>query len=117
MLTLCKRKLTMLAVMAAMLVLLAACAVPVAPEAPADTTTSSGETAATGEKTKVVFWAHVHEPRVPLDEKYIAEFMEANPDIEVEYEVIPSGDYDTKLRTALAAGTGLTVYSMPASTI
>ena len=40
-----------------------------------------------------------------LDKKYIAEFMAANPDIEVEYEVIPS-DFDAKLRTALAAGTG-----------
>jgi multiple sugar transport system substrate-binding protein len=31
--------------------------------------------------------------------------MAANPDIEVEYEVIPA-DFDAKLRTALAAGTG-----------
>ncbi|HXF64434.1 MAG TPA: extracellular solute-binding protein, partial [Caldilineaceae bacterium] len=53
----------------------------------------------------VVYWAHNFEPRVALDQKYIAEFMEQNPNIVVEYEVIPS-DFDAKLRTALAAGTG-----------
>ncbi len=58
-----------------------------------------------GEKVTVVYWAHNFTPRVELDEKYIAEFMELNPDIVVEYEVIPS-DFDVKLRTALAAGTG-----------
>jgi multiple sugar transport system substrate-binding protein len=68
----------------------------------------AGEAAApvaAGEKIKVVYWAHNFEPRVELDQKYIAEFMEQNPDIEVEYEVIPS-DFDAKLRTALASGQG-----------
>jgi multiple sugar transport system substrate-binding protein len=83
----------------AALTLLAACAAPgVAP---------AGESAApaAGEKITVVYWAHEFAPRVELDNKYIAEFMEANPDIEVQYEVIPS-DFDAKLRTALASGQG-----------
>ena len=57
------------------------------------------------EKVTVVYWAHNFIPRVELDKKYIAQFMEENPDIEVDYQVIPA-DFDTKLRTALAAGTG-----------
>lgn len=66
-----------------------------------------GEAAApaAGEKITVVYWAHNFEPRVELDKKYIAEFMEQNPDIEVQYEVIPA-DFDAKLRTALASGQG-----------
>jgi len=55
-------------------------------------------------KVKVVYWAHDFQPRVALDKKYIEQFMAANPDIEVEYS--PTGDYDVKLRTALASGTG-----------
>ena len=79
--------------------LMAACAAPgVAPA-------GGGAAAPAGAKVKVVYWAHNFEPRVTLDEKYIAEFMEANPDIEVEYEVIPS-DFDAKLRTSLASGQG-----------
>lgn len=79
--------------------LLVACAPPVAPGAPA-----AGQ-AQPAAKVKVVYWGHNFEPRVELDKKYIAKFMEDNPDIEVEYEVIPS-DFDAKLRTAMAAGTG-----------
>lgn len=79
-------------ILVAVVALLAACAAP-------------GVAAPSGAKVKVVYWAHNFEPRVTLDEKYIAEFMEANPDIEVEYEVIPS-DFDAKLRTALASGQG-----------
>jgi multiple sugar transport system substrate-binding protein len=56
-------------------------------------------------KTKVVYWGHNFVPRVELDKKYIAEFLQKNPDIDVEYEPIPT-DFDAKLRTALAAGTG-----------
>jgi len=61
--------------------------------------------AAGAQKTKVVYWAHNFPPRAELDKKYVAEFLQKNPDIDVEYEVIPA-DFDAKLRTALAAGTG-----------
>jgi multiple sugar transport system substrate-binding protein len=80
-------------------VLLAACMPPIAtPAAPVAVPQPT-------QKVKVVYWGHNFPPRVELDKKYIAEFMEKNPDIEVEYEVIPA-DFDAKLRTALAAGTG-----------
>ena len=84
-------------------VLLAGCGLPVA--APAGGDAAPAPAAAAGEKVTVTYWAHNHEPRVELDKKYIAAFMEANPNITVDYQVIPT-DFDTKLRTALAAGTG-----------
>lgn len=93
-----RSSLQMLLALLVVVTVLAACVAPGA--APA-----GGSAATGGEKVKVVYWAHNFEPRVELDKKYIAQFMEANPDIEVEYEVIPS-DFDAKLRTALASGQG-----------
>ncbi len=42
--------------------------------------------------------------RVELDKKYLEAYAQAEPNIKVEYVV--TGEYDMKLRTALAAGTG-----------
>jgi multiple sugar transport system substrate-binding protein len=93
-----RKKLLVPLIIGMLLLLVAGCAVPAA-------TPGGSGAASSSQQVKVVYWAHNFEPRVRLDEKYIAEFMEANPDIIVEYEVIPS-DFDAKLRTALAAGTG-----------
>lgn len=57
----------------------------------------------------VTLWMHNHAPRVAIDEELIAEFMEENPHITVEYEVVP--DYFTALQTALAAGAGPDVFN------
>ena len=65
-----KRRLFNLAVLVMALVLSAACAVPVA--APSD---AGGGEAPAGATVTVVYWAHNFEPRVALDQKYIAEFM------------------------------------------
>jgi ABC-type glycerol-3-phosphate transport system substrate-binding protein len=61
------------------------------------------------QKVKVLYWGHDFAPRVTLDKKYAEEFMKENPDIEVTVEAIPN--YDEKLRTALAAGTGPDMFS------
>ncbi len=90
------RSLFFLIVLALIGVLLSACVV----EAPAAEDADAGP-----EPVTVVYWGHNFTPRVELDEKYIAEFMEMHPHITVEYEAIPT-DFDQKLRTALAAGTG-----------
>mgnify|MGYP000482799883 FL=1 len=93
------RRFRALLVLGLVATVLAACVAPGA--APA-----GGEGApAAGQKVTVTYWAHNFDPRVELDKKYIAEFMEKNPDIEVAYEVIPA-DFDAKLRTALASGQG-----------
>jgi multiple sugar transport system substrate-binding protein len=72
-------------------------------------TTGQGENQAAApaaEKVTVVYWGHDFTPRVELDKKYIAAFMKDNPNITVDYVVTPGQDYDTKLATAIAAGTG-----------
>ena len=87
---------------AAITVFMVACQAPPSASAP-KAGTGPAESAA-GKKVKVVYWAHDFVPRADLDKKYIAEFMKANPDIEVEYDV--QSEFDTKLTTAIAAGTG-----------
>ncbi len=57
----------------------------------------------------VTLWMHNHTPRIAIDEELIAEFMEENPHITVEYEIVP--DYFTALQTALAAGAGPDVFN------
>ena len=57
------------------------------------------------EPVTITAWGHAHMPRVAVDEEMIAAFMEANPNITVEYEVLPSDFYAT-LNTALASGAG-----------
>jgi multiple sugar transport system substrate-binding protein len=70
------------------------------------------------EQVTVKLWMHPHTPRIPLDEKLIAEFMTANPDIVVEYTVIPEGtDFDTTLSTALAGGGGPDLWNAWTGTI
>ena len=100
------RRRSQIAVLVGLLVivaLLAGCGVPVAPAAGGGA--AKAPAAASGQKVKVTYWAHNFEPRVTLDKKYIEQFMKDNPNIEVDYQVIPS-DFDAKLRTALAAGNG-----------
>jgi multiple sugar transport system substrate-binding protein len=88
----------------------AACTAPTAAPAsqqPAAQTAAPAQAAApSGQQVTVTYWAHDHAPRVELDKKYIAEFEKANPNIKIDYVVVPGSDYDTKLATALAAGTG-----------
>lgn len=62
--------------------------------------------AALAEPVTVRMWMHEHPPRIAIDKAIIAAFEKANPDIKVQYDVIPVNDYSTKLLTAFAAGSG-----------
>ena len=64
------------------------------------------------EKTKIKFWTHTHPPMIELNKSLIAEFMAANPDIEVEYEIIPNNDFATKMLASMGTGTGPDVINM-----
>ena len=61
------------------------------------------------DQVTVTLWMHNHTPRVAIDEELIAEFMEENPNIIVEYEVV--NDFFTALSTALASGAGPDVFN------
>ncbi len=70
------------------------------------------------EDVTVKLWMHTHDPRIALDEELIAEFMAENPNITVDYYVVPDGeDFDTSLSTALASGSGPDLYNAWTGTI
>src|SRR5215813_10974644 len=57
-------------------------------------------------QTVVKVWLHDHPPRVPIDRRVFAEFERTHPGVHIEYEVIPAAEYNQKLLTAFASGTG-----------
>ena len=61
---------------------------------------------AAAQPVTIRMWMHEHPPRIAIDRAIIAEFEKANPDIKVQYDVVPVGEYPTKLLTAFAAGSG-----------
>lgn len=66
----------------------------------------------------VKVWMHSHTPRIALDEELIAEFEAENPNITVDYYVVPEGeDFDLSLSTALASGAGPDLYNAWTGTI
>ena len=65
---------------------------------------------ASAQTTTIKVWLHDHPPRVAIDKAIAAEFEKANPDIKVQYDVIPVGEYGQKLLTAFASGSGPDVF-------
>ena len=60
----------------------------------------------------VKLWMHEHPPRVPLDEDNLAQFAADNPDINVEYTVVPAPEWATTLATAMASGAGPDLFNV-----
>src|SRR5437868_1241235 len=69
-----------------------------------------GGAAPAAAQTTIKVWLHDHPPRVAIDKAIVAEFEKANPDVKVQYDVIPVGDYGQKLLTAFASGSGPDVF-------
>ncbi len=70
-----------------------------------------GVVAAQDEVT-VTFWSHTHPPMVDLNEQLIAEYMELNPNVTIEYEVIPNNQFFEKMIVSLSTGVGPDVINM-----
>lgn len=57
-------------------------------------------------KTVVKYWLWLDDPTDPMFPELVKQFNSINPDIQVEYELIPLAQYHDKLVTALGAGVG-----------
>jgi ABC-type glycerol-3-phosphate transport system substrate-binding protein len=68
--------------------------------------------AAAQDETSIKFWTHTHPPMVTQNEAMVASFEEANPDIAIEYEVIPNMEFGTKMLTSMGTGTGPDIINM-----
>ena len=64
------------------------------------------------DKVQIKFWTHTHPPMVDQNKAALAEFMTANPDIEVQYEVIPNMNFAEKMLSSMGTGTGPDVINM-----
>ncbi len=67
---------------------------------------------AQGDEVTIVFWSHTHPPMVDLNEALIAEYMELNPNITIEYEVIPNNQFFEKMMVSMTTGVGPDVINM-----
>src|SRR5688572_1731066 len=68
--------------------------------------------AAQDQPVTVKLWMHEHPPRVPLDEELLEQFAAENPNIKVEYTVVPAPEWGTTLATAMASGTGPDLFNV-----
>lgn len=68
--------------------------------------------AAAQDQVTVKFWTHTHPPMVDQNNTAIEAFMAANPDIKVEYEIIPNVQFAEKMLSSMGTGTGPDVINM-----
>src|SRR5205085_2536287 len=59
----------------------------------------------------LTFWSHNFPPREAIDRKYIKQFQRLYPWVTVKYNTFP-GDFQTKLLTAMASGTGPDMFNL-----
>ena len=97
----------------AALLLISACAAPAAPagggaaapaEATGEATAASAEAAAPSGDQVTITYAVWDNNQLPAHQKIIEAFEAQHPNINVEPQVVPWGDYWTKLQTAVAGG-------------
>jgi ABC-type glycerol-3-phosphate transport system substrate-binding protein len=74
--------------------------------------TPIARSASAQDKTTIKFWTHTHPPMVTLNQDLVAKFNEENPDIEVQYEIIPNNEFATKMLASMGTGTGPDIINM-----
>jgi ABC-type glycerol-3-phosphate transport system substrate-binding protein len=57
-----------------------------------------------GKDVSITMWQHSYPPLNDWTQGHIATFMEANPNITVNYELVPFEEWNQKILTALAGG-------------
>jgi multiple sugar transport system substrate-binding protein len=97
-----KRSMIVLTILLILSMTLAACA----PVAPADTAGTGSEPApAASEGPTTITWAFWGSPEEAASHKAVGDaFMQAHPEIQIEYYNEPWGDYFTKVETLWASG-------------
>lgn len=64
------------------------------------------------EPVTITFWSHTHPPMVELNEQLIAEYMELNPNVTIEYQVIPNNLFFETMLVSTSTGVGPDVMNM-----
>ena len=58
------------------------------------------------QKVTLNFWTHSHPQMITVNKQLIAEYQKLYPNVTINYQTFPTDEYLTKLKTALATGTG-----------
>lgn len=64
------------------------------------------------EPVTLKFWSHTHPPMVTLNEALVAEYMEQNPNVTIEYTVIPNNQFFEQMYVSMSTGVGPDVINM-----
>jgi multiple sugar transport system substrate-binding protein len=69
-------------------------------------------TAVAQDQVTLTFWSHTHPPMVTLNEALVAEYMEANPNVTIEYTVIPNNQFFEQMYVSMTTGVGPDIINM-----
>lgn len=97
---------SLLALLLVSAMLLSACTMPVA----APTGGDAAAPAASDEPIELLYMTHNHAPSIPINEAAIAEFQEMHPNVTITFDNSPHSNYEQKILTAFAGGTGPDVF-------
>lgn len=64
------------------------------------------------ESVTITFWSHTHPPMVDLNEALIAEYMDLNPNVTIEYQVIPNNLFFETMLVSTSTGVGPDILNM-----
>lgn len=105
---------TWTAILGSVAMLVVACGTSTTPSAGASGVPTPGASGvpASAASVAITYWSHDYEPRIELDKELIDEFSAQNPGIDVTYETFPYEDYETKVFTAIAGGTGPDLFNL-----
>ena len=107
-----RREFLKLSVLGASAALLAACG-PAAPQAPASDKVAEPKAAPGKAPVEISLWQHLYPPLSKAYETLIAEFQATHPNITVNFDAVAADQFEQKLLTALAAGSGPDIFRMP----
>jgi multiple sugar transport system substrate-binding protein len=101
------RRFSVVGLLLVAVMLLSACTAPVA--APAGDT-AAAPAAESGEPIELLYMTHNHPQSIPINEAAIAEFQESHPNVTITFDNAPHDNFEQKILTAFAGGTGPDVF-------
>jgi multiple sugar transport system substrate-binding protein len=69
------------------------------------------------QKVTITFWTHTHPPMVDLNKKLVEEYQNQNPNVTIDYQIIPNTEFGQKMLTAMSTGTGPDIINMDDSAL
>lgn len=62
------------------------------------------------DEVTLTYWTHQYDPAIAVNKRLIKEYQKKNPGVRITYDYVPHANYEQKLFTALAGGSGPDVF-------